>query len=145
MDEESRIALEGRIQDCLAGRLGHPGGLAGLLALIARDPEARDVVREVLSVQRLAREAVGGAVGESGLADSLARTLAALRSIPLGAADTAAKPVRGGSFGLTARAAWSLRVAAAFVIATSLYLAFTARRDSEALREQLAKIGRAHV
>jgi len=140
MNEESRIALESRVQDILAGTPGPRAG-AGLLALICQDAEARGIVGEMLSVQRLARESAGCDVEDEHVADSLARTLAAMRAMPQAENARSATPGRAGLRQLKARVAWPLRIAAALVIASSLYAAVMAHNDSTLLREQLAGMG----
>lgn len=134
MNEESQIALEGRIQDVLAGELSQRG-VAELLATVSRDPEAREVLDEMLAMQRQCRRSIGCDVDEAEIQDSLAETLAAIRST-----QAVPKPSRAPQRGLIARGAWAMRIAAVVVVAASVYLAVTAHNDSRGLRKQLVGI-----
>ena len=142
MDEKLQITLESRIQELLAGQSGQ-AETAELLAVIARDDDARRILGEMTELQRQSRRCFGYDVDDAATKTSLAGTIEALRSVR----DTPVEPVRiqpkrrGRSARiLIGRIAWPIRAAAMVVIGVSVFLAVTARHDSRMLRNQLTRM-----
>ena len=136
--EKSRLELERRIHDLLCGA-PQSNQRNETLARIVRDEEARKMLGEMLAVQAEGRAAFGLDQGAEAMQQSLAGVKAVLRR--LDSARPAARQRAARAWAAAAR--WLLAVAAAGMIAASLYVAITARSDNRHLRDELGAIRQA--
>ncbi len=144
MNEELQITLESRIQELLAGQSGQ-AETAELLAVIARDDDARRILSDMVELQRQSRRSLGCDVDADDLQTSIAGTIDSLRSMRSATVESVRtqRKRRGRSVRiLIGRIAWPIRAAAMVVIGVSVFLAVTARHDSRMLRDQLARMDR---
>lgn len=143
MDEEQAIRIESGIQALLVGKLGQ-AETAELLARITEDDNAREILADMIALQRQSRQAYNCDVEDEVIQAALARTLDALKAFGVRRSET--------SDGATVPAvhrrrkrnlrvlAWPVRIAAIVLIGVCVYVAVVARQDREVLRNQLARM-----
>ena len=138
IDNDSHLDLERLLHDLICGSLSD-GEREEVLSEICSDQGTRNLLAEMLNMQKQARAASGYDQAERQMQASLSRLKAVL------AKSEQPKSISGGSQGqkillpmLTA--AWLWRIAAVVVIGVSLYVAITAHRSNQFLQDQLAQI-----
>jgi hypothetical protein len=133
-------AIEQRLANLIGGHLA-PGEAQEVLSLIARDDQVRRRLDEMLSFQAAVRQAYGYDRAESPIRKSLPTLLAALRSQEIPAAVAAAVPRRLAAHRPARRVLRVLAYAAALAMAAvSIFMAVSARNETRATREQLARL-----
>jgi len=136
MNEKWQIELEEHIQDLLAGSLSQ-SETPELLDHVAHDDEARQVLADVLAMQRSARASAGCDVGEDVIEGCLKKTLRAVKAVAVIDDGRHRKPSRPHSR-LMGSVGWLVGMAASVAMVVSIYVATLARQDSRLLRQQLA-------
>lgn len=138
MDERQTIAMQEQLQRLLAGDLDERDTQAVLTA-VAQDDQARAELRRTLVLRDRAREALGSDPSADVAAGSLEQTLQKLRAPGPRGRDTQARPAfRRGRW--TRQVPWLACAAAVVALAGCVWMTVLARRDTQAVRDEIAQL-----
>ena len=135
METDERLDLERRLHALVCGDTDERER-AALLARLAHDETARDVLAEMLRVQRGARAALGYERAEAALAGSMAEVVAEVSRPSAPAAP--GRRNRGRPW-----AVWGLAAAAVVTLAAGAWMAATAVRTQQRIEQRLARLEQA--
>lgn len=138
MDERQTIALQERLQRLLAGELDERE-MQDVLGHLAQDDEARDELRRTLALRERTRAAFGVELSQGVAEAGLQQTLRRLRARSPAGRTSQGDP-RSRSHRWTRPLLWLARVAAAVLLAGCVWMTVLARRDSRAMRDQIAQL-----
>ena len=138
--------IERQIQALVCGELNETDRIQAL-AKIATDPHARQVLAEMTALQQFSRRVFGIGRGTERIGSSITKVQQTIQAGARGESSGGTGAGRGGARPSAPTKLWLGRVAAALVIATSVFAAIWSYRDAdraqrsvEAVRQELAEI-----